>query len=364
MQRSSRPWTLRAAADGPGTRLAVCPGDRQAARRGRRVPGIDVLPHVPGDGDHGVPVAWGTLEHTQQIPGHPSPKTTKLYDPPADTVTVHEIEAYPDLHGPALRTTAKTRVGGAGRYGWKLPRPRRGARNASSWKGPTPGLGCAWRITVAPRHGRRWNARSPRPDPSARVWADPVAAPPAEQPTGPAPTEVNFYHDLASGLPRHQPRSTAACNAPRNRRRPLGQRSSKDLPARTYVGPELQDAARSSCSTLVGMALDSHPPTAGPGIRSRLRVPLVAAIVHAVPRRLRGAGLGRPPGRRRRSQAHHSLERDWAGGDGGGVAGPSPQLPNHSRPLYRRTLSHRPKPPQLHATTQSSVAPPPKSHHT
>ena len=34
----------------------------------------------------------GTLEHAQQIAGHASPKTTTLYDRPADTVTVDEIE--------------------------------------------------------------------------------------------------------------------------------------------------------------------------------------------------------------------------------------------------------------------------------
>ena len=33
----------------------------------------------------------GTLEHAQQIAGHASPKTTKLYDRTADTVTVDEI---------------------------------------------------------------------------------------------------------------------------------------------------------------------------------------------------------------------------------------------------------------------------------
>ena len=31
-----------------------------------------------------------TLEHAQQIAGHPSPKTTKLYDRTADTITVDE----------------------------------------------------------------------------------------------------------------------------------------------------------------------------------------------------------------------------------------------------------------------------------
>ena len=34
----------------------------------------------------------GTLEHAQQIAGHASPKTTKLYDRTVDTITVAEIE--------------------------------------------------------------------------------------------------------------------------------------------------------------------------------------------------------------------------------------------------------------------------------
>ena len=34
----------------------------------------------------------GTLEHAQRIAGHSSPKTTKLYDRPADTITLDEIE--------------------------------------------------------------------------------------------------------------------------------------------------------------------------------------------------------------------------------------------------------------------------------
>ena len=34
----------------------------------------------------------GTIEHAQQIAGHASPKTTKLYDRTADTITVDEIE--------------------------------------------------------------------------------------------------------------------------------------------------------------------------------------------------------------------------------------------------------------------------------
>ena len=34
----------------------------------------------------------GTLEHAQRIAGHSSPKTTKLYDRTADTITLDEIE--------------------------------------------------------------------------------------------------------------------------------------------------------------------------------------------------------------------------------------------------------------------------------
>ena len=34
----------------------------------------------------------GTLNHAQRIAGHASPKTTKLYDRTADTVSVDEIE--------------------------------------------------------------------------------------------------------------------------------------------------------------------------------------------------------------------------------------------------------------------------------
>ena len=47
-----------APADGSGTAAAGRPGDDQAARRGRRGAGLDMLPHVPRDG-HGVPVERG-----------------------------------------------------------------------------------------------------------------------------------------------------------------------------------------------------------------------------------------------------------------------------------------------------------------
>ena len=48
-----------AAADGPGALAASRPGDDQAAGGRGGSPALDLLPHVPGDGDHGVSVEWG-----------------------------------------------------------------------------------------------------------------------------------------------------------------------------------------------------------------------------------------------------------------------------------------------------------------
>ena len=48
-----------AAADGPGAVAASRPGHDQAAGGGGGSPALDLLPHVPGDGDHGVSVEWG-----------------------------------------------------------------------------------------------------------------------------------------------------------------------------------------------------------------------------------------------------------------------------------------------------------------
>ena len=48
-----------AAANGPGALAASRPGDNQAAGSGGGSPALDLLPHVPGDGDHGVSVEWG-----------------------------------------------------------------------------------------------------------------------------------------------------------------------------------------------------------------------------------------------------------------------------------------------------------------
>ena len=85
-RRPGRP-AERAAADAPGRA-----GHDQAAGVGGGAAGVDVLPRVSGDGDHGVPVERGMLEHAQRIAGRASPKTTKLYDRTAGTISLDEIE--------------------------------------------------------------------------------------------------------------------------------------------------------------------------------------------------------------------------------------------------------------------------------
>ena len=62
----------------------------RAPRRSGPLSPYSVFPHESGR--YPYLSNGGTLEHAQQIAGHASPKTTKLYDRTADTVTVDEIE--------------------------------------------------------------------------------------------------------------------------------------------------------------------------------------------------------------------------------------------------------------------------------
>ena len=61
-----------AAADGPGALAPSRPGHDQAAGGGGGSAALDLLPHVPGDGDHGVSVEWGDARNTRsRSPGTP-----------------------------------------------------------------------------------------------------------------------------------------------------------------------------------------------------------------------------------------------------------------------------------------------------
>ena len=106
-QQGSRGWlrlherreALFQSVDRAGERLTGRPLTRRVvlAMIKRRSAVADLPPSTcchtfPGDGDHGVLFERGTREQAQQIAGHASPKTTKLYDRTADTLTVDEIE--------------------------------------------------------------------------------------------------------------------------------------------------------------------------------------------------------------------------------------------------------------------------------
>ena len=54
--------------------------------------GWEATPQVPAHHRAAAALDGGTLDHAQQIAGHASPKTTKLYDRTSNTVTVDEIE--------------------------------------------------------------------------------------------------------------------------------------------------------------------------------------------------------------------------------------------------------------------------------
>ena len=65
----------------------------EAARRGRRITALDVLPHVPGHGDHGVPVERGEPSSTRsRSRGTRSRRRRSSTTGQAHTVTVDEIE--------------------------------------------------------------------------------------------------------------------------------------------------------------------------------------------------------------------------------------------------------------------------------
>ena len=95
-RRSSRAQSVRprgSPADWPAAVAASRPGHDQAARRGRAdLPPSTCCHTFRATGITAYLSNGGTLEHAQRIAGHASPKTTKLYDRTADTITVDEIE--------------------------------------------------------------------------------------------------------------------------------------------------------------------------------------------------------------------------------------------------------------------------------
>ena len=68
----------------------LVPGDDQAAHGGCGSPTLDLLPHLQGDGDHGVSVERGDARAADRRAR--VAEDDELYDRTADTITVDEIE--------------------------------------------------------------------------------------------------------------------------------------------------------------------------------------------------------------------------------------------------------------------------------
>ena len=75
----------------PAARVPGRAGDDQAAGGGGAAR-VDVCHTFRGTGIAAYLSNGGTLEHAKRIAGHASPKTTKLYDRTADTITLDEIQ--------------------------------------------------------------------------------------------------------------------------------------------------------------------------------------------------------------------------------------------------------------------------------
>ena len=68
-------------ADRTGAAAAHRPGDDQAAGGGGAAAPLDVLPHVPGDGDHGVPLERGDARARAADSWAPVPKDDEALRP-------------------------------------------------------------------------------------------------------------------------------------------------------------------------------------------------------------------------------------------------------------------------------------------
>ena len=101
--------------DEPGAVAASRPGHDQAAGGGGGSPALDLLPHVPGDGDHGVSVEWGDAR-------------TRAADRRARLPEDHEALRSDGGHDHRRRDQAHRDLGGGRMARRRAPRDVRAAR--------------------------------------------------------------------------------------------------------------------------------------------------------------------------------------------------------------------------------------------
>ena len=117
-----------AAADGPGAVAASRPGHDQAAGGGGGSPALDLLPHVPGDGDHGVSVERGDARTRAADRRARLPEDDQTLRPDGGHDHRRRDRAYRDLGGgrTARRSSPRdVRSAESGRTRCQMPSPPR-----------------------------------------------------------------------------------------------------------------------------------------------------------------------------------------------------------------------------------------------
>ena len=163
------------AADGPGALAASRPGDDQAAGGGGGSPALDLLPHVPGDRDHGVSVKRGDAR-------------ARATDRRARLAEDDEALRSDGGHDHRRRDRAHRDLGGGRPARRRSPRDVRAARrDGRAARVRVRHVGCrvaktldsVWRLRLVPPGGwgvsaaRRWRAAPPL---VGALWRTPGAS--------------------------------------------------------------------------------------------------------------------------------------------------------------------------------------------
>ena len=223
----------------------------------------------------------GTLEHAQQIAGHASPKTTKLYDRTADTVTVDEIDVSSPGPRSARRGVCRPRNTRCSRGGRRRVRGADGRRRRTPRAARAPGF----RRRPRRRADRRGRARRRSSDgglqavrnrrgrdrPRRRAGRPPDRGGPARGPDdqdareAPGGSSPPRRHQPALERPRHESQL-----AMRGGAQPVEQFSIQPRPTHGFSVHVWMDFARSAASLRTAVESERRPT---PHADRSLRIP-------------------------------------------------------------------------------------------
>ena len=154
-----------ATADGPDALTASRPGHDQAAGGGGGSPALDLLPHVPGDGDHSVSVEWGDARTRAADRRARLPEDDEALRPDGGHDHRRRDRAHRDLEVGRPARRRSPRDGRAARRDGRAARCR--VRHGGCRVART--LDAVWRLRLVPPGGwwgvsaaRRWRAAPTR----------------------------------------------------------------------------------------------------------------------------------------------------------------------------------------------------------